>query len=120
MKKRSIFLPPIYLLPTISKVLENLFILRLNYHLEKNNSLSNRQYGFREGKSTKMVTIKLLNFIHKVKASGDHILGLSIDIKCAFYNIQHSAINSYLDNSKCPTNIVNIFENLLQNRRSGI
>ncbi|GBN76905.1 Putative protein in type-1 retrotransposable element R1DM [Araneus ventricosus] len=32
-------------------------------------------------------------------------------------NIQHSAISSYLDNSKCPTNIVNIFKNLLQNRK---
>ncbi|GBN24231.1 hypothetical protein AVEN_102236-1 [Araneus ventricosus] len=64
-----------------------------------------------------MTIMKLLDTIHKGKASGDHVLVLSIDIKGAFDNIQHSAISSYLDNSKCPANIVNIFKNLLQNRK---
>ncbi|GBO12450.1 Putative protein in type-1 retrotransposable element R1DM, partial [Araneus ventricosus] len=108
---------PISLLPTIGKVLEKLLTQRLNFHLEKNNRLSNLQYGFREGRSTEMAITKLLDTIHKGKESGDHVLVLSIDIKGAFDNIQHSAISSYLDNSKCPTNIVNIFKNLLQNRK---
>ncbi|KAF8789772.1 putative RNA-directed DNA polymerase like protein [Argiope bruennichi] len=42
---------PISLLPTIGKVLEKLLTQRLTYHLEKNNHICNRQYGFREGKS---------------------------------------------------------------------
>ncbi|GBN48324.1 hypothetical protein AVEN_29738-1 [Araneus ventricosus] len=63
-----------------------------------------------------MAITKLLDTIHKGKASGDHVLVLSIDIKGAFDNI-HSAISTYLDNSKCPANIVNIFKNLLQNRK---
>ncbi|GBM33689.1 hypothetical protein AVEN_100235-1, partial [Araneus ventricosus] len=37
---------PISLLPTIGKVLEKLLTQRLNFHLEKNNRLSNLQYGF--------------------------------------------------------------------------
>ncbi|GBN91221.1 hypothetical protein AVEN_146695-1 [Araneus ventricosus] len=36
---------PISLLPTISKVLEKLLTQWLNFHLEKNNRLSNLQYG---------------------------------------------------------------------------
>ncbi|GBN28752.1 Putative protein in type-1 retrotransposable element R1DM [Araneus ventricosus] len=108
---------PISLLPTICKVLEKLLTQRLNFHLEKNNRLSNLQYGFREGKSTEMAITKLLDTIHKGKSRGDHVLVLSIDIKGAFDNIQHNAIVSYLDNSKCPENIVNIFKNLLQNRK---
>ncbi|GBO08763.1 Putative protein in type-1 retrotransposable element R1DM [Araneus ventricosus] len=108
---------PISLLPTIGKVLEKLLTQRLNFHLEKNNRLNNLQYGFREGRSTEMAITKLLDTIHKGKASGDHVLVLSIDIKGAFDNIHHSAISSYLDNSKCPANIVNIFKNLLQNRK---
>ncbi|GBM90624.1 Putative protein in type-1 retrotransposable element R1DM [Araneus ventricosus] len=108
---------PISLLPTIGKVLEKLLTQRLNFHLEKNNRLSNLQYGFREGRSTEMAITKLLDTIRKGKANGDHVLVLSIDIKGAFDNIQHSAIASYLDNSKCPANIVNIFKNLLQNRK---
>ncbi|GBM59962.1 hypothetical protein AVEN_178212-1 [Araneus ventricosus] len=62
-----------------------------------------------------MTITKLLDSIHKGKASGDHLLVLSIDIKGAFDNIQHNVKESYLYISKCPTNIVNIFKNLLQN-----
>ncbi|GBN48971.1 hypothetical protein AVEN_82290-1 [Araneus ventricosus] len=83
---------PISLLPTIGKVLENLLTERLNFHLEKNNGLSNLQYGFREGKSTEMAITKLLDTTHKGKTSGDHLLVLSINIKGAFDNIQHNAI----------------------------
>ncbi|GBN50374.1 Putative protein in type-1 retrotransposable element R1DM [Araneus ventricosus] len=108
---------PISLLPTIGKVQEKLLTQRLNFHLEKNNRLSNLQYGFREGRSTEMSITKLLDTVHNGKASGDHVLVLSIDIKGAFVYIQHSAIASYLDNSKCPANIINIFKNLLQNRK---
>ncbi|GBM00496.1 hypothetical protein AVEN_111727-1 [Araneus ventricosus] len=64
-----------------------------------------------------MAITKLLDTIHKRKASGDHALVFSIDIKGVFGNIQHNAIESYLNNSKCLANIVNIFKNLLQNRK---
>ncbi|GBM50337.1 hypothetical protein AVEN_142346-1 [Araneus ventricosus] len=57
-------------LPTIGKVLEKLLTQRLNFHLEKNNRLSNLQYGFREGRPTEMAITKLLDTIHKGKASG--------------------------------------------------
>ncbi|GBM23131.1 hypothetical protein AVEN_150544-1 [Araneus ventricosus] len=43
-----------------------------------------------------------------------------IDIKGAFESIQYNAIESYLDNRKCPTNIVNVFKNLLRNRLNTI
>ncbi|GBM71303.1 Putative protein in type-1 retrotransposable element R1DM [Araneus ventricosus] len=104
-------------LPTIGKILEKLLTQRLNFHLEKANRLSNLQCGFCDVKSTEMANTKLLDSIHKGKASGDHVLVLSIDIKGAFENIQHNAIEPYLDNTKCPTNIVNIFKILLQNRK---
>ncbi|GBM33962.1 Putative protein in type-1 retrotransposable element R1DM [Araneus ventricosus] len=108
---------PISLLPTIGKVLEKLLTQCFNFHLEKNNRLSDIQYGFREGKSTEMAITKLLDSTHRGKASGNHVLVLSIDIKGAFDNIQLNAIVSYLDNSKCPANIVNIFKKILQNRK---
>ncbi|GBO43364.1 hypothetical protein AVEN_68409-1 [Araneus ventricosus] len=88
---------PISLLPAIGKVQEKLLTQRLNFHLEKNNRLSNLQYGFREGRSTEMAITKLLDIIHKGKASGDHVLVLSIDIKGAFNNIQqYSAQRNFI------------------------
>ncbi|GBM17976.1 hypothetical protein AVEN_238379-1 [Araneus ventricosus] len=103
LKQKHLLNRPISLLPTIGKVLEKLFTQRLNFHLYKNNRLRNLQYRFREGKSTELATTKLLNTIHKGKASGDRVLVLLIDIKGAFDNIRHNAIESYLDNSACRT-----------------
>ncbi|GBN83039.1 hypothetical protein AVEN_39392-1 [Araneus ventricosus] len=64
-----------------------------------------------------MAITDLLDTIYKGKASCYHVLVLSIDIKGTFDNIQHNEIVSYLDNSKCPANIINILKNLLQNRK---
>ena len=43
---------PVSLLPQFSKVIEKLFDKRLTEFIEKNNSLSNSQYGFRSTRST--------------------------------------------------------------------
>ncbi|GBN56515.1 hypothetical protein AVEN_197675-1, partial [Araneus ventricosus] len=99
---------PISMLQTIGKVLETLLTQRRKFHLEKNNRLSNLQYGFRERKSAEMAITKLLDSIQKGKASGDHVLLLSSYIKGAFDNIQQNAIVSFLDNSKCPENIISL------------
>ncbi|GBO37440.1 putative RNA-directed DNA polymerase from transposon X-element [Araneus ventricosus] len=48
---------PIALLPSMAKVLEKLMTQRLIYHLERNNMLSENQYGFRgEDLSTQHLT----------------------------------------------------------------
>ncbi|GBM28073.1 hypothetical protein AVEN_66560-1 [Araneus ventricosus] len=66
-KKEASSYRPISRLPTIGKILEKLLTQRLNFHLEKNNRLSNLQYRFREGRSTEMAITKLLDTIHKAK-----------------------------------------------------
>jgi hypothetical protein len=42
---------PISILPVFSKILEKIMYKRLNSFIEKNNVLSNEQFGFRQGKS---------------------------------------------------------------------
>jgi hypothetical protein len=42
---------PISILPVFSKILEKIMFKRLNSFIEKNNILSNQQFGFRQGKS---------------------------------------------------------------------
>ncbi|GBM44990.1 putative RNA-directed DNA polymerase from transposon X-element [Araneus ventricosus] len=107
----------ISLLPTIGKVLEKLLIQRLNYHLERLNKISDKQYGFREGRSTELAIHHLIQKINEGKKKNPHVLVLPIDIKGAFDNIQHSSIVNYLDSSHCPQNISTIFRNLLLNRK---
>ncbi|GBM75474.1 putative RNA-directed DNA polymerase from transposon X-element [Araneus ventricosus] len=108
---------PISLLPTIGKVLEKLLNQRSIYHLERLNKISDNQCGFREGRSTELAIHHLIQKISESKKKNPHVVVLSIDIKDASGNIQHSSIVNYLDNSHCPKNISTIFRNLLLNRK---
>jgi hypothetical protein len=42
---------PIYILPTLSKILEKIMYIRLMNHLETNNILAAEQFGFRTSSS---------------------------------------------------------------------
>ena len=52
---------PIYLLPTISKILEKLSYNRLLRYLDENDILFQHQYGFRESRSTYMAITHVTN-----------------------------------------------------------
>ena len=53
---------PISLLPQFSKILETLFVHRLEDFTEKQHLLSDRQYGFRSNRSTTMAVMELIDF----------------------------------------------------------
>ncbi|GBO09592.1 Putative protein in type-1 retrotransposable element R1DM [Araneus ventricosus] len=108
---------PIALLPSMAKVLEKLMTQRLTYHLERNNMLSEDQYGFRAGRSVDTALNSLLTQITENKRKFKHVLALSIDIKGAFDNVQYDAIANYIFESQCPKNIASLFHSLLQNRQ---
>ncbi|GBM07978.1 Putative protein in type-1 retrotransposable element R1DM [Araneus ventricosus] len=111
---------PISLLPAIGKVLERLLTQRLTYHLEKTGHLSNKQFGFREGKSVDTALESLLSRIKEARATAKHSIVLSIDIKGAFDNLHHDAILTAIRDSPCPANIQKVFVNLLQNRNVSL
>ncbi|XP_055951422.1 uncharacterized protein LOC129987468 [Argiope bruennichi] len=64
-----------------------------------------------------MAIENLANKIEEGKSRKHHVLFLSIDIKGAFDNIQHNNIINYLQNTTTPTNIKQMFEDLLKNRK---
>ena len=76
---------PVSLLPQSSKVLEKLFDKRLTEFVEKNNIVSNSEYGFR---STRSTSLALLDFMEKLGCATDS-LGVFIDLKKAFETIDH-------------------------------
>lgn len=49
---------PISLLPQLSKILEKLFVIRLNKFIDKHNILSNSQYGFRSINSVTAILVE--------------------------------------------------------------
>ena len=54
---------PVPLLPQFSKILEKLFNNRLNNFIDKNNVISDSQYGFRSNRSTSLALMDLIEQI---------------------------------------------------------
>ena len=52
---------PLCLLDTMGKLLESLILQRLKTHMEGKNGMSDRQYGFRKGRSTINAVQELVN-----------------------------------------------------------
>ncbi|GBL92256.1 Putative protein in type-1 retrotransposable element R1DM [Araneus ventricosus] len=108
---------PIALLPAIGKVLEKLLTQRLTFFLENGNKLNEHQHGFREGKSVDTALASFMEEIQKGRSQGNHVLAISLDIKGAFDNILHHAIINNLKKAEVLSNLQNIFENILKNRK---
>ncbi|GBN92385.1 hypothetical protein AVEN_26102-1 [Araneus ventricosus] len=101
----------------MGKVLEKLLLQRLNYKLEKDNSLHPLQFGFRQGKSVDLALNSLLSKIKEAKQKKLHTLLLSIDIKGAFDGLLHSSIKSSIDKITTASNITETLKDILHNRK---
>ena len=75
---------PISLLPQFSKILEKLFLTRINSFLIANNILSSSQYGFRTKLSTSLAVMELIEEITNATDNKKHAIGVFIDLKKAF------------------------------------
>ncbi|GBM68894.1 Putative protein in type-1 retrotransposable element R1DM, partial [Araneus ventricosus] len=77
---------PVCLLPTLGKIVERLFLLKLNRWLDQNNIVHSNQYGFREGKSCDLAISNIVENI-KSRIPFEHLALVSLDIKSAFDNM---------------------------------
>lgn len=86
---------PICLLSAWSKILERLFVTRLNEDCLSNNvNISGNQFGFTKNKSTQDAWLRLIEILDVSKSK--YILVLFVDFTGAFDNIKWSAILSKL------------------------
>ena len=83
---------PISLLSQFSKILEKLFVLRLDNYIEKHNLLSNHQYGFRTNRSTSMAVMELVENISEAIDNNEYTIGVFIDLSKAFDTIHHGLL----------------------------
>lgn len=89
---------PVSLLSQFSKVLEKLYVQRLDSFIEKNNLLSESQYGFRSNRSTALALMKITEEISTAIDNHKHTIGVFIDLKKAFDTIHHTILISKLNN----------------------
>jgi len=83
---------PISVLPCFSKILEKLMYKRATKFLNKNNILSNNQYGFRAGHSIQQVAIELVDKISQAIERKEYTVGLFLDLPKAFDRVNHDVL----------------------------
>ncbi|GBO42780.1 Retrovirus-related Pol polyprotein from type-1 retrotransposable element R1 [Araneus ventricosus] len=92
---------PVCLLPTLGKIIERLFLLKLNRWLDQNNIIHQNQYGFLEGKSCDLAIYQITETI-KTRMQSEHLALVSLDIKSAFDNMNWSVLFNIFNNYKLP------------------
>ena len=108
---------PICLLDTVGKILETVIERRLRDELEEKGTLSDRQYGFREGRSA-IDAMQLIN--RKVKEAtnkaAQHKRRVTVDIRNAFNTARWSMIIEELENWQVSRYLIEMIKSYLTDR----
>lgn len=88
---------PISSLPFLSKIFETCFKNRLLSFLEKNEIITQSQYGFLRGKNTSDALIDLTEFIYKNLNEKKHSLSVLVDLRKAFDTVNHKILLGKLE-----------------------
>lgn len=88
---------PISLLSQFSKILEKLFVCRLDNFIDKHKLLSEHQYGFRANRSTSIAVMEMVEEISTSMDNNEYTLGVFLDLKKAFDTIDHGLLMRKLE-----------------------
>uniref|UniRef100_A0A8C5NFT0 Reverse transcriptase domain-containing protein n=1 Tax=Gouania willdenowi TaxID=441366 RepID=A0A8C5NFT0_GOUWI len=111
---------PISILPQLSKILEKLFMNRLDKFIEDNNILHEGQYGFRKGRSTAMAIIDITENIREALEKKLFVFGIFLDLKKAFDTINHDILEEKLQNYGIKRNALKWIKSYMTNRRQYV
>ena len=111
---------PISLLPICGKILEKIIFDQVYPFLDKNRLLSTKQSGFRPGDSTIYQLISITSDIYRNFEKHDETRALFLDISKAFDKVWHEGLIYKLKCSGISDNLLNFFEDYLQNRHQRV
>ncbi len=104
---------PISLLPTLSKLFENMILKRLNNHLTKSEAIPNHQFGFRNHISTDQL-LRITEYIHTAFQEKKHTIVTLLDVSQAFDRVWHPGLIYKLKTIGTPKYLQNIITQLCQ------
>lgn len=107
---------PISLLPSVSKVFELAMARRLVDFLETRNLLTERQFGFRRGKSTTGAVMEIIREVHTAMENHSYSLGVFMDLSKAFDCVDHNRLLRKLESVGIRGTANDWFRSYLQGR----
>lgn len=109
---------PICLLGEVGKLFERIIASRLTAHMNQNgdSSLSEEQFGFRQGKSTVDAVDRLKTITEELTTEGEIALAISLDVANAFNSIPWKEIAKALRNKAVPAYLYNVLQSYFQDR----
>ncbi|CAK1595281.1 unnamed protein product [Parnassius mnemosyne] len=108
---------PIGLLPVLGKVLEKLFVNRVQWQLGREGKINNRQYGFTPQRSTEDALFDTTTLIKKGLKNKAIVVLISLDIEGAFDNAWWPAIIKELHAKNVDKSMVRLISSYLSERK---
>ena len=111
---------PISVLPVVSKIFEKVIQIRLSAFLNKQGSIFEGQYGFRQGHSTYMAITDLVEKVRQAWHDGSHCSAVFIDFRKAFDTVNHKILISKLERLGVRGTVLELFKSYLENRKQYV
>lgn len=111
---------PVSLLCQFSKILEKLYIVRLDNFINKHNILTDSQYGFRANRSTAMALMELTEEITNSLDNKKYVVGVFIDLKKAFDTINHDILLKKMERYGIRGVALNWLNSYIRNRQQFV
>jgi len=111
---------PTSLLKIGGKVLEELFINRINHHMHNNELLIDSQYGFAPQKSKTDAAMEAKKFIEPKLEKKKFVIMTSLDVKGAFHAAWWPSVLKGLKDAECPRNLYYLSQGYFSQRTTVI
>jgi hypothetical protein len=98
------------------KILEKLFIDRINHHLYKQELLTDTQFGFTPQRNTIDATMEAKSFIVPMLENRGLVIMTSLDVQGAFDSAWWPGILQGLRDFNCPSNLYKLSKEYFSNR----
>ena len=107
---------PISLLPALGKLLEQIFVRRLNLHLEGLKFFNDYQHAYRRGKNGSEILHCLVDEVRSMSSSVHRIAAISLDVEKAFDSVWHDGLRYELYSIGLSESTLRFLSSFLQNR----
>ena len=107
---------PISVAHYLSKIIENLILIRLNKFLTEFNIIADDQFGFRAGKSTSDAIVRFLEFLYSSIDHNEYVIALFIDYQKAFDTVNREILLKKLDRYGIRGKPLDLIASYLSNR----